>query len=119
MDFQTVFSFVFPKSRTKDHHEPRAGYANSYTSSVETFLSDTDAPLTLKDVEKLHHYFGHIPRKRLEDWIRKSDRLTDEVKKHLGHIELHCQSCKKNQKAKPRPVVALPRASKFNQVVVT
>ena len=27
MHFQTVFSFVFPKSRTKDHHEPRAGYA--------------------------------------------------------------------------------------------
>ena len=53
---------------------------NSHASSVETFLSDTDAPLTLKDVEKLHHYFGHIPRKRLEDLIKKSDRLTDEVK---------------------------------------
>ena len=90
---------------------------DSRASSVETFLSDTDAPLTLKDVEKLHHYFGHIPRKRLEDLIKKSDRLTDEVKNHLDHIELHCQSCKKNQKAKPRPVVALPRASKFNQVV--
>ena len=39
------------------------------------------------------------------------------MKSHLDHIEAHCESCKKNQKAKPRPVVALPRASKFNQVV--
>ena len=90
---------------------------NSHASSVETFLSDTDAPLTLKDVEKLHHYFGHIPRKRLEDLIKKSDRLTDEVKKHLDHIELHCQSCKKSQQAKPRPFLVLPGASKFNQVL--
>ena len=85
--------------------------------SVTAFINSIQEPLSLKNIQKLHHYFGHIPKKKLQDLIEKANKLTDEVKKHIEHVELHCETCKKNQRAKPRPAVALPRASKFNQVV--
>ena len=88
-----------------------------YIGSIESFLSSSEEPLSLKDIQKLHHYFGHIPKRRLEDLIRGSNKLTDEVKKHLEYVQTHCKSCKMNQKAKPRPAVGLPRASHFNEVV--
>ena len=84
---------------------------------VVSFLTLSEEPLSLADVQKLHHYFGHIPKRRLENLINKSNKLTAEVKQHLEHVELHCKSCKMNQKAKPLPAVALPRASRFNEVV--
>ena len=91
-------------------------YLNS-VNSVETFINSAEEPLSLKDIQKLHHYFGHVPRRKLEDLIKNSNKWTDEIKNHLDYIELHCRSCKMNQKAQPRPATALPRSSKFNQVV--
>lgn len=75
-----------------------------------------DQELTLKEVEKLHHYFGHRTD-QLTQLIKNSNKYTDTVKKHLETVEINCQSCKMNQKAKPKPKVALPRATRFNEVV--
>ena len=71
--------------------------------------------LTLKDVEKLHHQFGHS--KKVVDLIKNANKLTEEVEGYLDHVEENCESCKVNRKRKPKPAVGLPRASKFNQVV--
>ena len=84
---------------------------------MTNYMNSIEDELSLKDVQKLHQYFGHVSRRKLEKLIKNSNKLTEGVKKHLDYIELHCKSCKFNQKAKPRPAVALPRASKFNQVV--
>ena len=73
--------------------------------------------LTYKDVVKLHQVFGHVSTKKLEKLIRDSNKLTDEVKGFLEEVEEKCKSCKLHQKAKPRPAVSLPGASKFNQIV--
>ncbi len=74
-------------------------------------------PLQLDNIKKLHHYFGHLPKRKLEDLIRKSNKLTKEVQKHIEHVITHCRSCITNQREKPRPAVALPRASRFNEIV--
>ena len=55
-------------------------------------------------------------RKSIE-LIFKSNRMTDEVEGYLEEIQDNCRSCKCNRIVKPRPVVSLPRASVFNQVV--
>ena len=75
-----------------------------------------DEELTLKKIEKLHHYFGHRT-KQLTQLIKNSNKFTDVVQKHLEEVESNCRSCKLNQKAKPKPKVAFPRATKFNEVV--
>ena len=39
------------------------------------------------------------------------------MKKSLEKLKEDCQPCIKNQNLKPKPAVAIPRATRFNQVV--
>ena len=71
--------------------------------------------LTLQDVEKLHHQFGHSSK--VSQLIKNSNKMTPEVESYLEQVETNCTSCKVNKKQQPKPAVALPRASKFNEVV--
>ena len=71
--------------------------------------------LTLQDVEKLHHQFGHS--KKIAELIKNSNKMTKEVSGYLESVEENCDSCKVNRKQKPKPAVGLPRASKFNEIV--
>ena len=77
--------------------KPECGFVQNdcYFGSVESFVNSTQE-LNLKEIQKLHHYFGHIPKKKLEDLIQKANKLTDDVKRHLEYVELHCKSCKMN-----------------------
>ena len=71
--------------------------------------------LTLQDVEKLHHQFGHSSK--VAELIKNSNKMNKEVSDYLDSVESNCKSCKVNKKQKPKPAVGLPRASKFNQIV--
>ena len=82
----------------------------------ECLVASTDK-LSYKDIVKLHQIFGHVSVSKLEKLISNSNKMSDEVKGFLQEVEMNCESCKVNQKAKPRPVVSLPRASQFNQIV--
>ena len=80
---------------------------------MEVLLSDKEE-LTLKDVKKLHHQFGHVKITRLTSLIENAKRMTDKVR---GYLKQDCTSCVRDQKSKPRPAVSLPRATLFNQVI--
>ena len=80
-------------------------------------LMTSEGELTRKDVEKLHHLYGHMSIRKLEELIKRSKKLSKEVKGYLEDVESKCKSCKLNQKSKPKPAVGLPRASRFNQIV--
>ena len=71
--------------------------------------------LSLADVKKLHHQFGHS--KKLLQLIKNSNKLTKEVHGYLEEVEENCKGCRLNAKSKPRPSVGLPRATGFNQIV--
>ena len=71
--------------------------------------------LTLQDVEKLHHQFGHSSQ--VAHLIKNSNKMTPEVSGYLEQVESSCKSCKLHKRQQPKPAVALPRATKFNQVV--
>ena len=104
-----------------EHPKPNTAYFTNNTvnsdDTIQTYINLVKEPLNLKDVQKLHHYFGHVPKRKLEELIRISSKWTGEVKTHLEHIKSHYRSCKTNQKAKPLPTVLLPRSSGFNDVV--
>ena len=82
----------------------------------QCLLSSNDE-LSREDVVKLHHMFGHVSIKKLCKLIENSKRMTENVKGYLDDVERNCKSCKVKANAKPHPVVSLPRASRFNQVV--
>ena len=73
--------------------------------------------LSLKDIKKLHQCFGHVSSRKLGDLIKDAGKLTDDVREKLLFVKNNCRSCVMNQNSKPRPAVALPRASKFQDVL--
>ena len=60
---------------------------------IQTYLSSEKnrkrepAELSKKEVEKIHHYFGHLRPSKVLDLIRDSGRLTDSVQKHVESME--------------------------------
>ena len=71
--------------------------------------------LTLENVQKLHHQFGHS--KKVAELIKNANKWNEKVSEYLDTVETNCTSCKVNRKDRPKPAVGLPRATKFNQVV--
>ena len=88
-------------------------------SSLECLVCDENVAreLNLKEVEKLHQYFGHVSQQKLENLIKNANKMSPEVQSNLKKVYSNCQSCALNKKSNPRTKVALPRAVKFNDVV--
>ena len=74
------------------------------------------AELTQKDLNKLHHLFGHAHPDKLETLIKTAGRWTDNMRKKLDLL-LKCEVCKIEGRRVPKPNVSLPRANKHNHVV--
>ena len=66
---------------------------------------------------KIHRQFGH-PREETEiDLLRKVNCGDAEAKEMLATIHNRCLTCKKFSPTPPRPVVSLPPASEFQEVL--
>ena len=66
---------------------------------------------------KIHRQFGH-PREETElDLLKKTNCLDKEAKELLATIHSRCLTCKKFSSTPPRPVVSLPPASEFQEVL--
>ena len=66
---------------------------------------------------KLHHQFAHVSKEKLSRLIKESKdscfkEFTDCVRKCCK-----CEICKRYKRTNGRPVVGLPLASSFNEVV--
>ena len=73
--------------------------------------------LTEKEVDKLHHYWGHCRVDKLAKLIQDAGRMTKPVMLHLEKLKESCESCRIFKNRVPRQVVSIPRATKRNQVV--
>ena len=76
----------------------------------------TSEMLNQKDINKLHHLFGHAHPDKLERLIKASKRWDNTVKEKLNKL-LSCEVCKVEGRRIPKPKVALPRAARHNHVV--
>lgn len=77
--------------------------------------------LTGEDVQrtalKLHRQFGHPTQAKLIKLITDSGIKNSDLERAVAKITKECGTCLRFQKAKPRPVVCMPMASKFNEVI--
>ena len=48
---------------------------------------------------------------------RNAGKLDEGIRKKLNEIVDKCEICNKNSKSKPKPVVAIPKATEFNSIV--
>ena len=68
---------------------------------------------------KLHRQFSHQPSERLIKLLEKSHYRNEELNTKIEEISKDCYICKKYRKlSMPKPVLSMPVATKFNDVVV-
>ena len=66
---------------------------------------------------KLHKQFSHPTAFKLISLIKNADANNPELEKAIIAVTDACQTCAKFKKPKSRPVVSIPMASKFNEVI--
>ena len=85
------------------------------TSSA--LISTSQSKDKLSIIEKLHKQFAHPSAKRLKSLLEDAGGYTEEHLKCVDKVTENCEICKRYKKAPARPVVSLPLASEFNEVV--
>ena len=70
-----------------------------------------------KTALKLHRQFGHPTSSRLISLLHKAEIKNDDLELEIINLSRSCEICCKFKKPVPRPVVCLPMAQKFNEVV--
>ena len=72
----------------------------------------------LHALKKLHEQMAHPAQVKLEALIKNAGKWMASMKKELGTIYSQCETCKVLAKTPARSVVAMPRASTFNEVLM-
>ena len=70
-----------------------------------------------KTAEKLHKQFGHASAIKIVKLIRDADVKDQNLEKAIYEACESCATCGKFKRPTPRPVVSLPMASRFNDVL--
>ena len=88
-------------------------------NDVKCLVTESADELTDAELKKIHHTLGHNSAEKLAKLIMNAKRTSNkaETVRRLEKIKEECQGCRRNPKRKPKPKVACPRASKFNEIV--
>ena len=70
-----------------------------------------------KLMKKLHYQFGHPRSQRLKSLLKNAGITDEEYDQCIDEISEGCEICKKYQRTPSRPIVSLPLAKDFNDVV--
>ena len=68
-------------------------------------------------IHKLHRQFAHPSAKNLKALMRNADTFDSDCEEIIHSISEKCEVCKRFKRTPCCPVVRLPLATKFNQVV--
>ena len=81
-------------------------------------LLELDNVQLKKSLKKLHAQFGHPAQmSKLIDLMKGAKSWNERFRPVLEEVYVECDLCKQFKKTPARPVVALPMASEFNEVV--
>lgn len=70
-----------------------------------------------KKIEKIHKQFAHPTKEKFKRLIEDAGAWRDELQEIIDELYQKCQTCKVFTKTPPRPVVSVPMADGFNEVV--
>jgi hypothetical protein len=73
--------------------------------------------LTDANLDKLHHYWGHTSADKLSKLIQNAGKLSPETRQKLEKIRNSCTSCQLFRNRVPAAAVAIPRATRVNQIL--
>ena len=99
------------------HHaipiKPHSGELSS-NIVMHAISEDTDLKAVSK---KLHQQFGHPSADRLKKLIKNSGEDSEELFNAIDEVTDKCDTCKRYKRTSPRPVVAFPLATTFNDTL--
>ena len=81
-------------------------------------LSTYDFKEKKRKAEKLHRQFAHASRERLLSLLKDAGCEDREFIKLVEEVCSKCEFCQRYRHPKPKPIVSLPKAKDFNQVVM-
>jgi transposase InsO family protein len=87
------------------------------TSVYSVSLEELDSGNRKKAIEKLHRQFVHPSPKRFIGLLKDANVWRDEFQSEVDQIYDSCVTCKQYAKTPARPVVSMPLASRFNEMV--
>ena len=85
--------------------------------NVMMYSNEETTSSKLKKIEKLHKQFGHPTSQRLRALMKDAGVLDSELIELVEDVTKGCEVCKVYKKTPSRPVVSLPLATEFNEVV--
>ena len=88
-----------------------------YQEEINLCLSEVSVAEQIKTIKKLHRQFLHQPEKVTEDLMRRAGVLTPELTRINQNVVKDCEIRKRYKKNRPHPVVSLPLARRFNEVI--
>ena len=117
-DSATVMGKVVPLNSTSSGHYclPLTRSGNDVSAFVVDLKSVHGGDLK-KSLTHVHRQMGHPSEQKLVDLFKKSGAWETEYKGVLDRIYEGCDTCKQFARTPSNPVVALPRAGEFNQIV--
>ena len=76
-----------------------------------------ETPTEKATAQKLHRQFGHPNPEALIQLIKKAGIKNSKLIKEVRSISENCVICLRNKRPSPRPVVCLPVAQRFIEIV--
>ena len=83
----------------------------------KSILFSTDGKDLNKVAQKLHNQFGHPSDARLIKMIINAGIQNKDLERKIVDVSKNCRTCQKFKKPVPRPVVSIPLANNFNEVI--
>ena len=68
-------------------------------------------------VKKIHKALNHKSKEQMIYAYRNAGKLDEKIRKKINEVVEKCEICKRNSRSKPKPAVAIPKATEFNSIV--
>ena len=86
-------------------------------SEAILFVEKEDDVKTDSAIKRIHKNLNHKSKEQMIYAYRNTGKLDDGIRKKIIEIVDKCEICKKISKSKPKPAVAIPKATEFNSIV--
>ena len=73
-------------------------------------------PLNKKEVDKLHHFWGHIHPTKLEKIVKDANAFDESTIQHIRDLE-NCEACRLESRQSPKPKSTAPKSTSFNHLL--
>ena len=70
-----------------------------------------------KELKKLHRQFGHPSAQSLKAILKNAEVLDKQSENIIDEMNKNCEICKRYKRTPSRPIVSMPMAQQFNDVV--